>query len=305
MRELIERLRAAAPDAVLLENEPMKNHTTFRIGGPADAVFFPTDAEQVRRALGEAAALGVPAFVMGNGSNLLVRDGGVRGLVVILGEGMSDIARRGNTLTAQAGCPLSRLSKRAQAEGLAGLAFAAGIPGSVGGAVAMNAGAYGGEIGQTLSRALTLARDGSMAWMSRDELSLAYRDSAVLRRNLIVLEAEFALAEGDPAAILEEMNEYNRRRREKQPLNMPSAGSTFKRPLGYYAGALIEAAGLKGASVGGAQVSEKHAGFIVNTGSATARDVLSLIRYVQEKVYENSGVNLETEIRTIGEEQAR
>ena len=300
MKEIIGRLRAFAPAERVLEDEPMSRHTTFRIGGPADALFFPANADELSRALRIAEELDEPCFVMGNGSNLLVRDGGLRGLVICVGEPMSAISVEGTTVRAQAGASLSRLAREALNAGLAGLVFASGIPGSVGGAVAMNAGAYGGEICNVLSRALVLD-NGVAAWKSAEELHMGYRNSDVLRRGLIVLEAEFALSEGDRDALLAETNELARRRREKQPLNLPNAGSTFKRPEGHFAGALIQEAGLKGCRVGGAQVSELHAGFIVNAGGATARDVLDLIAHVRARVKETSGVDLEPEVRIIGE----
>ena len=301
MRELTDRLRSFVGDGRVLEDEPMSRHTTFRVGGPADVLFLPASADEIVRAMREARALNEPCFVMGNGSNLLVRDGGVRGLVIAIGEPMSDIAVVGTTIRAQAGASLTRLAREAASASLAGLSFASGIPGSVGGAVAMNAGAYGGEISNVLSRALVLEGE-TPVWKTAEALNLSYRNSDVLRHGLIVLEAEFHLLPGDRAAILDEMAELARRRREKQPLSLPSAGSTFKRPEGHFAGALIEGAGLKGFSVGGAQVSELHAGFIVNTGGATARDVLDLIAAVQARVLADSGVALEPEVRIIGEE---
>ncbi|MBR3504233.1 MAG: UDP-N-acetylmuramate dehydrogenase [Clostridia bacterium] len=301
MRELTERLLAFAEESRVLEDEPMSRHTTFRVGGPADALFLPANGDEIVRAMREARDLGQDCFVMGNGSNLLVRDGGIRGLVIVIGEPMSGVRVEGNILRAQAGAPLTRAAREAASASLKGLAFASGIPGSVGGAVAMNAGAYGGEIKDALARALVLEGEKPV-WKTPEELRMTYRDSDALRRGLIVLEAEFRLTPGDREAILAEMNELARRRREKQPLALPSAGSTFKRPEGHFAGALIEAAGLKGLRVGGAQVSELHAGFIVNTGGATARDVQDLIALVQARVLAASGVALEPEVRIIGEE---
>ena len=301
MRELTERLRAFAGADRVLEDEPMSRHITFRVGGPADVLFLPASAEEVVLAMRAARALDQPCFVMGNGSNLLVRDGGLRGLVTEIGEPMSGVSIEGGTLRAQAGASLTRVAREAASASLKGLAFASGIPGSVGGAVAMNAGAYGGEIKDVLDRVLVLEGE-ECAWKTAEELRLSYRNSDILRQGLIVLEAEFRLTRGDREEILSEMAELARRRREKQPLSLPSAGSTFKRPEGHFAGALIEAAGLKGFSVGGAQVSELHAGFIVNTGGATARDVLDLIAAVQARVLADSGVALEPEVRIIGEE---
>ena len=292
-------MRFAAPEQ-LLRDEPMAAHTTFRIGGPADWMFFPESEEQVVAAMDAARALGVPVLVLGNGSNLIVRDGGIRGLVIALGERMSEVRVDGNVVSAQAGASLKRVAATAQAAGLTGLEFASGIPGTLGGGCAMNAGAYGGQLSDSLVDARVLL-DGAVRTLTREEMQMGYRTTLPLRRGGIVLGARFALEPGDGAAILERMRELNARRREKQPLNFPSAGSVFKRPEGHFAGALIEQAGLKGASIGGAQVSPKHAGFIVNTGGATAADVLALIAYVQREVLRTSGVHLETEVRIIGE----
>ncbi len=301
MEQLIQALSAFARSDQILKNEPMSRHTTFRVGGPADVLFLPESGEQVARALAAAKALDAPAYVVGNGSNLIVRDGGVRGLVVALGEGMGAITRDGNVVTAQAGASLARVAAFAQAEGLSGLEFASGIPGTLGGGCAMNAGAYGGQLSDVLIDAEVLT-DGAVATLTREEMDMGYRTTRPLREGGVVLSARFALTEDDPQAIASRMRELNARRRDKQPLNYPSAGSTFKRPEGYFAGALIEGAGLKGRSVGGAQVSEKHAGFIVNTGGATAADILALIRIVQDEVRARYGVALETEVRVIGED---
>ena len=300
MKALTEALRAfARPEQILLD-EPMARHTTFRVGGPADVMFFPASAEQITAALEAAAGLGVPALVIGNGSNLLVRDGGIRGLVVALGEGYSAVACEGETITAQAGASLARVAQAAQAAGLAGLEFASGIPGSLGGGCAMNAGAYGGQLSDVLLSAQVLL-DGAVRTLSRDEMEMGYRTTLPLRRGGVVLSARFGLRRDEPEAIAARMRELNGRRRDKQPLNYPSAGSVFKRPEGYFAGALIEQAGLKGRAVGRAQVSEKHAGFIVNTGGATAGDVTALIALVQDEVEARFGVRLEPEVRILGE----
>ena len=280
----------------------MSRHTTFKVGGPADAMFLPESPEQVVAAIEAAVALGVPHIVVGNGSNLLVRDGGIRGLVVLLGEGMAAIARVDNVITAWAGASLARVSAYAQASGLAGLEFASGIPGTLGGGCAMNAGAYGGQLSDRLLDAQVYL-NGAVRTLTRDEMQMGYRTTLPLREGGVVLSARFALQPDDPEAIAGRMRELNARRRDKQPLNYPSAGSTFKRPEGYFAGALIEQAGLKGRSVGGAQVSEKHAGFIVKTGDCTAADIIALIRIVQDEVKANSGVALEPEVRIIGKDR--
>ena len=302
MDRIIQSLSAfARPDQLLLD-EPMSRHTTFRVGGPADVMFLPESGEQAARALAAAREAGVACYVVGNGSNLLVRDGGIRGLVVALGEGMSAIRRDGDIVTAQAGASLAKVAAFAQTEGLAGLEFASGIPGTLGGGCAMNAGAYGGQLSDCLIDAEVLM-DGEPRTLTVDEMDMGYRTTRPLRQGGVVLSARFALKPDDPGAIAARMRELNARRRDKQPLNYPSAGSTFKRPEGRFAGALIEGAGLKGRRVGGAQVSEKHAGFIINVGGATAADILGLIRLVQDEVQEKYGVALETEVRIIGEDK--
>ena len=301
MSQLIEALSAIAGSHQILENEPMSRHTTFRVGGPADVLFLPESEEQLLQALSIAREAGVPCFVIGNGSNLVVKDGGIRGLVIALGEGMAAIARAGETLTAWAGASLARVSAYAQASGLSGLEFASGIPGTLGGGCAMNAGAYGGQLSDVLVDGRVLL-DGVVRTLTVEEMQMGYRTSLPLRQGGIVISARFALTPDDPEAIAARMRELNARRRDKQPLNYPSAGSTFKRPEGYFAGALIEQAGLKGKRVGGAQVSEKHAGFIVNTGGATAADILTLIGTVQDEVADRFGVRLETEVRILGED---
>ena len=301
MDRIVEALLGfARPDQILV-NEPMSRHTTFRVGGPADVLFLPESGGDVARALAAAKALGVEAYVIGNGSNLIVRDGGVRGLVIGLGDGMSAVSREGNVVAAQAGATLARVSAFAQGEGLSGLEFASGIPGTLGGGCAMNAGAYGGQLSDCLIDATVLVNGEEQTWTVQD-MAMGYRTSRPLREGGVVLSARFRLTPDDPQAILARMKELNARRRDKQPLNYPSAGSTFKRPKGHFAGALIEGAGLKGRRVGGAQVSEKHAGFIVNAGGATAADILALIRVVQDAVRAKDGVALETEVRIIGED---
>ena len=301
MKTLLEKLHGIARRDQILEGEPMARHTTFRVGGPADVLFMPEGADQLIAALEASRSAGVPAYVIGNGSNLIVRDGGVRGLVIAIGEGMSEIARCGDTVEAQAGAALARVAAFAQSEGLAGLEFASGIPGTLGGGCAMNAGAYGGQLSDVLIDARVLT-GGAVRTLSREDMQMGYRTSLPLRTGGIVLSARFALTPDAPEAIAARMRELNARRRDKQPLNLPSAGSTFKRPEGHFAGALIEQAGLKGLSVGGAQVSQKHAGFIVNTGGATASDVLALIAEVQDAVQARSGIRLETEVRVLGED---
>lgn len=280
--------------------EPMRLHTSFKIGGPADFWLSPASAEEILSARKEAQALGLPVTVLGNGSNLLVSDLGIEGLVIQIGEDFADITVENDTIVARSGARLSRVCLAAQAAGLSGLEFAYGIPGNVGGAVTMNAGAYGGEVGQRTTSVRVLTAKGEILTVPADAMRFAYRHSRVMEEDWIVLDAAFRLESGDPAAIRETMEEISAKRRDKQPLNFPSAGSVFKRPEGYFAGKLIEDAGLKGASVGDAQVSEKHAGFIVNRGQATCREVETLIRQIQTTVQDRFGVELEPELRRIG-----
>ena len=288
-------------DHHVLVNEPMSAHTTLRLGGPADYLAFPRNAEEISALFAEAEAKCMPVTVIGHGSNLLVLDGGIRGLVICIGKNMRKITRKGNTITAQAGAMLGSVAAEAADAGLSGLEFASGIPGTVGGGVTMNAGAYDGEMAQVITEVRGLRPGGEAVTLTREEMDFGYRHSAVEAKNIIVTEATFELEEGDPAAIRAKMSELNARRAEKQPLDVPSAGSTFKRPRGYYAAALIDQCGLKGCSVGGARVSEKHAGFLVNTGTSS-RDFLTLVRKVQRTVEERTGVKLETEIRILGVE---
>lgn len=304
MRKETQALAAMLAPMGAEERIPLAKHTSFRIGGPADLLFAPQSREELRFALEQAKALGVPVALMGNGTNLLVRDGGVEGLVLKLGPGFSAIQPLGEgRITAQAGALLSSLANEAAAQGLMGLEWAAGIPGSVGGALAMNAGAYGGEIKDVLTSIEYWDMEtGEMIERPPADGELGYRESAFSWPRRIALSATVSLAPDD-GHMLERMRDYSRRRREKQPLQYPSGGSTFKRPQGHFAGALIEGAGLKGTAVGGAQVSRLHAGFIINRGGATCQDVLDLIALVQRRVWEHSGVKLEPEIRVIGRDE--
>lgn len=300
---LADTLRAATSIAQVLEHEPMARHTTMRVGGPAEILFSPASEGELLFAVREAKRAGAPFRIIGNGSNLLVLDGGLPGLTIRLGEAFSKISVDENQIRAQAGALLSRVAAAARDASLTGLEFASGIPGSAGGGMAMNAGAYGGQLSDVFEGCRALDPEtGIISALGPAEMALGYRESAALSRGLIVTEAAFRLTAGDRSAIQAKMDDLSARRREKQPLNLPSAGSTFKRPEGHFAGALIEQAGLKGLRVGGACVSEKHAGFVVNDRNATARDVLDLIRLVQARVLEHSGVRLETEVRILGEE---
>lgn len=285
----------------VLQNADMRQYTTLKLGGTADWLAFPRSAAEIAELFAEAGAAGLPVTVIGHGSNLLVLDGGIRGLVIRIDKNMKNIRREGNRLTAAAGAMLGAVAGFAAENGLTGLEFASGIPGTVGGAVTMNAGAYGGEMKDVVVRVDGILPDGTEMSLSGEEMRFGYRRSAVKDLNLIVTEVTMELAEGDPAAIRAKMSELNRQRAEKQPLDVPSAGSTFKRPEGFYAAALIDQCGLKGYSVGGAQVSMKHAGFLVNSGDSS-RDYLELVRTVQRIVRERAGVELEPEIRIIGEE---
>ena len=306
----IDRLYARLTDAGvdldrLLRDEPMSRHTTFRVGGPADLMLCANSGAEIACALKLAGEEGVPAYVVGNGSNLLVRDGGVEGLVIQIGFNMSGIRIDGTHVYAQAGCLMSRVSAECLRAGLSGFEALGGIPGSLGGAAAMNAGAYGSELKDVLVSATVLDGAGAERTLGRDELEMGYRTSRVLREGWTVTAVELELNEGDAGEIRARAEEFAARRREKQPLSLPSAGSVFKRPEGHFAGALIEQCGLKGTRVGGAQVSWLHAGFIVNAGGATARDVLDLIELIQLKVRLSSGVELEPEVRVVGREAAR
>ncbi len=296
-----KRLTAAAGADAVRRQEPMHLHTSFRIGGPADWFVEAVSPEQVREVTALCRQEGVPLTVIGNGTNLLVSDRGIRGAVLRIGAGLAQVSVKGREITAGAGVLLSRLARAAQEAGLSGLAFAGGIPGSLGGGVCMNAGAYGGELVQVLTGVTWLLPDGTLETVPAGRLELGYRTSVCQKNGAVVLEAQMALSPGDPSEIAAQMDDLSRRRREKQPLEYPSAGSAFKRPAGHFAGQLIEEAGLKGFAVGGAAVSEKHAGFVINTGGATARDVRDLLEAVADRVEKRSGIRLEPEIRMIGE----
>ena len=283
----------------VIRNADMRQYTTLRLGGTADWLAFPRSGEEIAALFEEAGKAGLPVTVIGHGSNLLVLDGGIRGLVIRVEKNMRGIRREGNRLTAQAGAMLGSVAATAAEAGLTGLEFASGIPGTVGGGMTMNAGAYGGELADVTVRVNGIRPDGTPVTLSREEMQFGYRTSAVKTLDIIVTEAEFELQPGDPAEIRARMSELNARRAEKQPLDVPSAGSTFKRPEGFFAAALIDQCGLKGYSIGAAQVSMKHAGFLVNGGSSS-RDYLDLVHYVQRIVEERAGVRLEPEIRIIG-----
>lgn len=279
---------------------PMRELTTFKIGGEADAVFTVADGASLQTLMTRLAADGIPVLLVGCGSNLLVADEGIRGAVVRFDSRLATVQQDGNILHVSAGYSLAKLSRYAQQQGLEGLAFACGIPGSVGGAVYMNAGAYGGEMVQIVTSAEVLLPDGTVKTMSAEELALSYRHSALMKTGGTVLTTTLSLKTGDPAAIHAHMAELLTARREKQPLEYPSAGSFFKRPTGYFAGKLIDDCGLRGYRVGDAQISEKHAGFVINRGSATCEQVKQLERDVRLRVLETFGVTMSPEVRLIG-----
>ena len=281
-------------------NEPMKNHTTFKIGGPAQYYVTPESVTQIQEVVSLCKDKNIPLHVIGNGSNILVGDDGVNGVVLALFNTFSDYEIKDNVITAQAGMSLIKLAVIALREGLTGLEFASGIPGSVGGAVYMNAGAYDGQMKDVVTSVTVLDEAGNIRILGRDELDMGYRTSAVAKHNMIVLQVIIELKAGDKEQIKDRMNQLSELRKQKQPLEYPSAGSTFKRPEGYFAGKLIADAGLKGYSIGGAAVSEKHAGFVVNMGGATAKDVVELTDYIKKRIIEQFGVTLELEIKKIG-----
>ncbi|CAI2577206.1 UDP-N-acetylenolpyruvoylglucosamine reductase [Apilactobacillus kunkeei] len=286
----------------LLKNEPLSKYTFTETGGPADLVAFPKNTDEVRELLSMAKRDNLPITVLGNASNLIIKDGGIRGLVIILTE-MNEITSHDDLVIAQAGARYIDTTIVAQQHGLTGMEFAAGIPGSIGGAVFMNAGAYGGETAEVIESVTVLTPENEIKTLSNSELDFGYRHSAVQDQNDIVLEATFKLSIGDKDEIQAKMDRLNELRESKQPLDLPSCGSVFKRPEGYFAGKLIHDAGLQGYQSGGAQVSKKHAGFIVNIDNATATDYLNVIKHVQETVYAKNKVHLETEVRIIGQDK--
>lgn len=283
------------------EHFPMKEVTSFEIGGPVDYFIEPETEEELIRAVLRLDEEKIPWMIMGKGTNMVVSDKGIRGAVIRMGAFFEDIKVEGNRVIAEGGASMRRVAEAAQRENLAGLEFAHGIPGGIGGAMTMNAGAYGSEMKDVVESVRVLHRGGTMEVLSNEELHFEYRNSRVYTDNLIVLSATFSLEPGDGERIQEQMDDLWNRRTTKQPLEYPSAGSTFKRPVGYYAGQLIDQAGLRGLRHGDAQVSEKHCGFVINRGNATCREVVELIRTVQEAVYQKHGVELETEVKVLGE----
>ena len=299
-KELIKEslINIAGEDNVKID-EDMKKHTTFKAGGKAAFLVTPDSEEKVKGLIRFFNENEIANYIIGNGSNLLVRDEGFDGVILEIGSKLSEVVVNENKITAQAGALLSKTANQAYKSGLSGMEFASGIPGSVGGGVAMDAGAYGGELKDIVETVTMCDENGEEITLTVDEMDFSYRHSIVQDKNYIVLSATFALTPKEPEKILETMNDLNQRRRDKQPLEYPSAGSTFKRPEGYFAGKLIQDAGLKGYSVGGACVSEKHSGFIINKGGATATDIITLIGDVQKIVKDKFGVELEPEVKIL------
>lgn len=300
-QKVYERLKASLAEDRVLFSEPMKKHTTFRIGGPADYFVMPNSYEEAAEAIAICREEQMPYSIVGNGSNLLVSDAGYRGVVIQIFKEMSRVHREGTCIHAQAGASLAKIAATALEAGLAGFEFAAGIPGTLGGACVMNAGAYGGEMKDVLVNVTVLDEKGNIRTIENQDLELGYRTSVIARKGYTVLGAEIQLKEGNKEDIRALMNELKEKRTSKQPLEYPSAGSTFKRPEGYFAGKLIQDAGLRGFRIGDAMVSEKHCGFVINAGEATAAEVDLLMKQVSERVQEQFGVTLEPEVKRMGE----
>lgn len=301
MQNIYELLCGCAGGENVRRQEPMSLHTTFRIGGPADLFVTPGSIQAVADSIRICKETQTPYAVIGNGSNLLVSDTGYRGVIIQIGRNLNQVSVNGEEIRAQAGAMLSVIAKTALSESLTGFEFASGIPGTLGGAAVMNAGAYGGEMKDVLTEVKVLTREGEIRTVPAGKLEMGYRTSLAAKNGWIILEAVLKFQKGDAEAIRGRMEELKMQRVTKQPLDLPSAGSTFKRPEGYFAGKLIMDAGLRGFTVGGAQISEKHCGFVVNKGGATAEDVRNLICAVQKKVQEDAGVKLEPEVKFLGE----
>ena len=297
---IIREIRDTMPQLAILENEPMSRHCSFRIGGPVRAMVQPSSAEEAAQVCNLLRNADEASLIIGNGTNLLVTDAPIERIAVQFGEKMSAIERVGeDSLRAQCGVTLARLAATAQSFGLGGMEFAHGIPGSLGGGVSMDAGAYGGEMKDVVVSTRCLTPDGELREIVGEAHDFRYRHSVFSDTDSVILDSTVQLTPGDPDAIFERMMELREKRRNSQPLDMPSAGSTFKRPVGGYAAALIDQAGLKGFAIGGAQVSEKHAGFVINRGGATFDDVMRLIDHIREAVFQMSGITLETEVKII------
>ncbi|MEG1286829.1 UDP-N-acetylmuramate dehydrogenase [Clostridium sp.] len=300
-RGLVDLFKKFYKEENVIEDAQMKNYVHFRVGGAADILLIPETKEQVTKSIEICRNNNVPFYVVGNGSNLLVRDGGIRGVVIKLGE-VKNISVDGNNVNAECGALLKEVSSAGISNSLTGFEFACGIPGTVGGAVFMNAGAYHGEISDVIESAEVIDNKGNIITLNKEELELGYRSSSVMKKGYVVLSAIFKLQSGEEEKIKERVDDLTFMRESKQPLEYPSAGSTFKRPEGYFAGKLIQDAGLKGFTLGGAAVSEKHSGFVINKGGATAKDIIDLIHHIQDEVKKQFGVDLHPEVRIIGEE---
>lgn len=298
--EFLNELQKIIEASEIRKMEPMKQHTTFRVGGPADVLVTP-DLIHLPEVVVLCKKHGVPYYILGNGSNLLVGDKGIRGVVIAITNRMAEIVCEDERITAQAGAALGQIAAKAAEASLTGMEFAAGIPGTVGGAVVMNAGAYGGEMKDIIESVVVLDEKGQQFTLAVDELDLAYRHSCIIEKGYIVLAVTLHLTKGDKTEIRAKMAELREQRLSKQPLEYPSAGSTFKRPEGYFAGKLIMDAGLRGYQVGGAQVAEKHCGFVINKENATAEDIITLMQNVSDKVEAQFGVKLEPEVKMLGD----
>lgn len=296
---IYEKLIHRIDKSRVLKNAPLKEHISFRVGGPCDCMVFPENLEEISAVIEACLSEKLPYYILGNGSNVIALDEGYRGVVIKLGKSFSEVKCHENKIIAQAGALLSTVSKIALENSLEGLEFAGGIPGSVGGGILMNAGAYGGELKNSVIKVKALDKSGRVISYDKAECDFGYRHSIFQSSGEIVLEAEFGLKKGSYDEIQARMKDFSMRRAEKQPLNYPSAGSTFKRPEGYFAGKLIEDSGLKGISIGGAEVSALHAGFVINRGGAKASDILELIELVKNTVYDRFGVMLQTEVKVI------
>ncbi|OPX43884.1 UDP-N-acetylenolpyruvoylglucosamine reductase [Ruminiclostridium hungatei] len=299
--ELVKRLASISGEERVLINEPMSRHTSFKIGGPADVLVIPGEMGQLGEMVRCFAAEGIPYMIMGNGTNLLVSDKGIRGVVVKIYDNLQGFAVHGDTLEFEAGMLISKAAKLALAHSLSGMEFAEGIPGTIGGAVTMNAGAYGGEMSVIAAETEYMDRKGAIITVRGEQHGFDYRTSIIQKTGGIVLKTRLKLRKADPANIKALMEDFNFKRRDKQPLEWPSAGSVFKRPKGHFTGKLIDDCGLRGFGIGGAQISGKHSGFIINTGGASCEDVLALIRHIQTTVSREFNVQLEPEIRIIGD----
>lgn len=299
MKNTIKKLQAVMAIENIKENEPMKNHTSFKVGGPADLFLMPQTREELQAALEICKQSEKSLYIMGNGSNLIVRDNGYSGIIINT-KALNQVKTVGETLIAEPGISLKDLANVALEEKLTGLEFASGIPGSLGGAVTMNAGAYDGEMKGVIKSITVITEDGSLKTIPADMCNFGYRSSILQQHHWVLISVELALKNGDYQVIAAKMLDLNTQRQTKQPLEYPSAGSTFRRPVGYYAGKLVQDAGFKGYSIGGAQVSEKHSGFVINKGGATAADILNLIAAIQSAVKEKFDVDLKTEVIVIG-----